>query len=150
MIVKCALQFYLVPVFVGVVGVYGAIPQSTLDEGEDLLKHLLYTSPDLVDLKRISENAQKQYVRSRNQPAPESIKRAKQLPVPLPLHPLFSGTEVLQQHQLLDTLRHYKPTQVYPSHHSGVSFIPLRCVVTQVCRSHTSSQVCYLVFPDNF
>ncbi len=43
-----------------------------------------------VSLKQVAVNGMKQYVRSRNQPAPESVKRAKQLPYPLPTHPLFS------------------------------------------------------------
>ncbi len=100
-------------------GTLGAIPQSILDDGEDVVSHALTTSPDLADLKRVSENAQKQYVRSRNQPAPESIKRAKQLPVPLPLHPMFtsdSHSTVVHQHQVMDSLRHYKPTQVRTGH----------------------------------
>ena len=42
-----------------------------------------------VDLKKVSENAQKQYVKSRPQPSPESVKRSKELPFPLPSHPLF-------------------------------------------------------------
>ena len=37
----------------------------------------------------VSENAQKQYVKSRSQPAPESVKRAKELPAVIPLHPIF-------------------------------------------------------------
>ena len=34
----------------------------------------------------------KQYLKSRNPPAPESVKRAKGLPTLLPSHPIF-GTE---------------------------------------------------------
>lgn len=34
----------------------------------------------------------KQYLKSRNPPAPESVKRAKELPTLLPPHPIF-GTE---------------------------------------------------------
>ena len=96
-------------------GVYGSIPQGILDDGNDFIKRLLSSNQEVAAMKRVSENAQKQYVRSRNQPAPESVKRAKQLPEPLPLHPLFlssSCSEAVQQHQVLDSLRHYKPSQV--------------------------------------
>ena len=63
----------------------------------------------------MAENAQKQYVRSRGQPSPESVKRAKQLPQNIPMHPIFqrlcSEVELKTTH-MLDGLKSYKPTQV--------------------------------------
>ena len=99
------------------VGVYGTIPQSLLDQEDDLIRKLYQTSPDLHDLKRVSENSQKQYVRSRSQAAPESVKRAKKLLSPLPLHPMFEelcSTGEKEQCQLLNSLKCYKPSQVLP------------------------------------
>lgn len=96
-------------------GVYGSVPQHLLDQEDGLIKQLHFRCPDLDDLKGVSENAQKQYVRSRSQPAPESIKRAKKMPACIPLHPLLeslcSSTEVAQC-QLLSHLKQYKPSQV--------------------------------------
>ena len=94
---------------------YGSIPQHLLDQEDDHVRQLHSLHPDLVELKRVSENAQKQYVRSRGQPAPESVKRAKSLPDCNPVHPMFeelcSAREVAQC-QLLDCLKQYKPSQV--------------------------------------
>ena len=99
-----------------VAGVYGSFPQHLLDQGDELIQRLHASSPDLSDLKKVSENAQKQYVRSRGQPAPESVKRAKRLPECIPLHPMFEGlcsSGEVAQCQLLSTIRQYKPSQVH-------------------------------------
>lgn len=99
----------------GIVGVYGRIPQHLLDLEDECIKQLHLSCSDLGDLKRVSENAQKQYVRSRTQPAPESIKRAKKLPESIPLHPMFEtlcSLGEVAQCQLLSNLKHYKPSQV--------------------------------------
>ncbi len=94
---------------------YGLFPQHLLDLGDELIQRLHASSPDLSDLKKVSENAHKQYVRSRGQPAPESVKRAKKLPESVPLHPMFeslcSSGEVAQC-QLLSSIKQYKPSQV--------------------------------------
>ncbi|CAM9204923.1 unnamed protein product [Lampetra planeri] len=58
-------------------GVFGRVPQSILDdEGANLLS-AHDNSLDLQNLHRISENAYKQYLKSRPNPSPESIKRVK-------------------------------------------------------------------------
>ena len=96
-------------------GVYGSIPQSLLDEEDERIKQLHSVCVDLRELKKVSDNAQKQYVRSRGPPAPESIKRAKSLPAPLSMHPMFEhlcSSEAVAQCTLLDSLKQYKPSQV--------------------------------------
>lgn len=67
------------------------MPQSLVDDEECLLLTDQQGSLELRSLRRVADNAQKQYLRSRPSPAPESIKRAKDLDVSqLGIHPLFS------------------------------------------------------------
>lgn len=76
---------------VSVDGVLGRVPQSVVDDEEGGLQSTLVASLELRGLGRVADNAQRQYVRSRPAPSPESIKRAKELDLAgLGLHPLFS------------------------------------------------------------
>uniref|UniRef100_A0A8C0HPE3 RNA helicase n=1 Tax=Buteo japonicus TaxID=224669 RepID=A0A8C0HPE3_9AVES len=66
----------------------------------------------LRSLRRVADNAHKQYLRSRPGPSPESIKRAKDLDVSqLGIHPLFSAhfedTE-LERLKFVDSIKTYK------------------------------------------
>ncbi|KAK2523027.1 Ddx54 [Columba guinea] len=60
-------------------GVLGRVPQSLVDDEECLLLTDQEGSLELRSLRRVAENAHKQYLRSRPGPSPESIKRAKEL-----------------------------------------------------------------------
>ena len=97
-------------------GVYGSVPQVIVDQVDDVIRKLHGQSSELDSLKQVADNAQKQYVRSRGQPSPESIKRAKHLPQNVSMHPIFqrlcSEVELKATH-VLDSLKSYKPTQVY-------------------------------------
>ncbi|NXD29038.1 DDX54 helicase, partial [Spelaeornis formosus] len=93
-------------------GVLGRVPQSLVDDEECLLLTDHEGSLELCSLRRVADNAQKQYLRSRPGPSPESIKRAKDLDVSqLGLHPLFRArfedTE-LQRLKLVDSIKTYK------------------------------------------
>ncbi|NXW95611.1 DDX54 helicase, partial [Alopecoenas beccarii] len=93
-------------------GVLGRVPQSLVDDEECLLLTDQEGSLELRSLRRVSENAHKQYLRSRPGPSPESIKRAKELDVSqLGMHPLFSArfedTE-LERLKLVDSIKTYK------------------------------------------
>ncbi|PKK22740.1 DEAD (Asp-Glu-Ala-Asp) box polypeptide 54 [Columba livia] len=93
-------------------GVLGRVPQSLVDDEECLLLTDQEGSLELRSLRRIAENAHKQYLRSRPGPSPESIKRAKELDVSqLGMHPLFSArfedTE-LERLKLVDSIKTYK------------------------------------------
>lgn len=69
----------------------GRVPQSLVDDEECLLLTDHEGSLELRSLRRVADNAHKQYLRSRPGPSPESIKRAKDLDVSqLGIHPLFS------------------------------------------------------------
>lgn len=62
-----------------------------MDDEECLLLTDHEGSLELRSLRRVADNAQEQYLRSRPGPSPESIKRAKDLDVSqLGIHPLFS------------------------------------------------------------
>ncbi|NWX34796.1 DDX54 helicase, partial [Notiomystis cincta] len=93
-------------------GVLGRVPQSLVDDEECLLLTDQEGSLELCSLRRVADNAQKQYLRSRPGPSPESIKRAKDLDVSqLGMHPLFStrfeDTE-LQRLKFVDSIKTYK------------------------------------------
>uniref|UniRef100_A0A6Q2ZA50 ATP-dependent RNA helicase DDX54 n=1 Tax=Esox lucius TaxID=8010 RepID=A0A6Q2ZA50_ESOLU len=70
-------------------GVFGRVPQSILDDEESQLITAHETSDDLQNLRRIADNAYKQYIKSRPMPSPESIKRVKNTELPgMAVHPL--------------------------------------------------------------
>lgn len=114
-------------------GVYGSVPQVIIDEQDDIIQKFHDRLSELDSLQQVAVNAQKQYVRSRGQPSPESIKRAKQLPQNVPMHPLFRSLcsqRELETTQLLDSLKSYKPAQVHA----------FRCV--HVCIHHPLCMFC--------
>ncbi|CAB1318548.1 unnamed protein product [Coregonus sp. 'balchen'] len=60
-------------------GVFGRVPQSILDDEESQLITAHENSHDLQNLRRIADNAYKQYIKSRPMPSPESFKRKMEL-----------------------------------------------------------------------
>ncbi|NXU52380.1 DDX54 helicase, partial [Turnix velox] len=96
--------------------VLGRVPQSLVDDEECLLLTDHQGSLELRNLRRVADNAHKQYLRSRPGPSPESIKRAKDLDMSqLGIHPLFSArfedTE-LERLKLVDSIKTYKSKAV--------------------------------------
>lgn len=93
-------------------GVFGRVPQSVLDDEESRLLTAHENSLDLQNLRRISENAYKQYLKSRPNPSSESIKRAKNTELSsMAVHPLLgSGLEPMELDRLLmvDSIKGYK------------------------------------------
>ncbi|NWH77969.1 DDX54 helicase, partial [Piaya cayana] len=93
-------------------GVLGRVPQSLVDDEECLLLTDHEGSLELRSLRRVADNAHKQYLRSRPGPSAESIKRAKDLDMSqLGIHPLFSArfedTE-LERLKFVDSIKTYK------------------------------------------
>ncbi|XP_062487146.1 ATP-dependent RNA helicase DDX54 isoform X2 [Pezoporus occidentalis] len=93
-------------------GVLGRVPQSLVDDEECLLLTDHEGSLELRSLRRVADNAHKQYLRSRPGPSPESIKRTKDMDVSqLGIHPLFSArfedTE-LERLKFVDSIKTYK------------------------------------------
>lgn len=93
-------------------GVFGRVPQSILDDEESQLQTAHENSLDLQNLRRISENAYKQYLKSRPSPSPESVKRVKTADLSsMAVHPLLgSGLERMELDRLLmvDCIKGYK------------------------------------------
>ncbi|NXA95019.1 DDX54 helicase, partial [Melanocharis versteri] len=100
-------------------GVLGRVPQSLVDDEECLLLTDHEGSLELRSLRRVADNAHKQYLRSRPGPSPESIKRAKDLDVSqLGLHPLFRARfedSELQRLKFVDSIKTYKSKAVIGS-----------------------------------
>lgn len=68
----------------------GRVPQSILDDEDAHLLTAHENCLDLQNLKRVSENAYKQYLKSRPNPSPESIKRVKNSDLSsIAVHPLL-------------------------------------------------------------
>ncbi|CAM4657464.1 unnamed protein product [Lepidochelys olivacea] len=93
-------------------GVFGRVPQSVIDDEECLLFTDHESSLDLQSLRRVSENAHKQYLKSRPGPSPESVKRVKELDFSLlGIHPLFSscfGEDELERLKFVDNIKTYR------------------------------------------
>lgn len=68
----------------------GRVPQSILDDEDAHVITAHENCLDLQNLKRVSENAYKQYLKSRPNPSPESIKRVKNSDLSsIAVHPLL-------------------------------------------------------------
>ncbi|XP_074916161.1 ATP-dependent RNA helicase DDX54 isoform X2 [Chelonoidis abingdonii] len=93
-------------------GVFGRVPQSVIDDEECLLLTDHEGSLDLQSLRKVSENAHKQYLKSRPGPSPESVKRVKELDFSLlGIHPLFSscfGEDELERLKFVDNIKTYR------------------------------------------
>ncbi|XP_028829383.1 ATP-dependent RNA helicase DDX54 [Denticeps clupeoides] len=93
-------------------GIFGRVPQTILDDEDSLLFAAHERSLDLQNLKRVSENAYKQYLKSRPNPSPESIKRVKSTDLSsMAVHPILrSGLEKkeLERLQMVDSIKGYK------------------------------------------
>lgn len=71
-------------------GVFGRVPQSILDDESSNLVTSHENSLDLQNMHRISENAYKQYLKSRPNPSPESVRRVKNTDLSImAVHPLL-------------------------------------------------------------
>lgn len=93
-------------------GVLGRVPQSLIDDEDALLITDHERSLELQNLHHTSENAYKQYSKSRPAPAPESVKRVKEANYnQLGVHPLFwsrLGAEEIQRLKFVDSIKSYK------------------------------------------
>ncbi|XP_030075539.1 ATP-dependent RNA helicase DDX54 isoform X2 [Microcaecilia unicolor] len=93
-------------------GVFGRVPQNVIDDEESLLIMDHQNSLDLENLRKVSENAYKQYIKSRPSPSPESIKRVKEMDFNLlGIHFLFSGClkgVELERLKFVDSIKNYR------------------------------------------
>ncbi|KAK1884282.1 ATP-dependent RNA helicase DDX54 [Dissostichus eleginoides] len=93
-------------------GVFGRVPQSLLDDESSHLVTAHENSLDLQNMLHVSENAYKQYLKSRPSPSPESFRRVKNTDLSsMAVHPLLgSGLEKmeLERLQIVDAIKGYK------------------------------------------
>uniref|UniRef100_A0A3P9CSZ5 ATP-dependent RNA helicase DDX54 n=1 Tax=Maylandia zebra TaxID=106582 RepID=A0A3P9CSZ5_9CICH len=93
-------------------GVFGRVPQRILDDESAHLITSHENSLDLQNLLRVSENAYKQYLKSRPNPSPESIRRVKNTDVSsIGVHPVLGcGLEKMELEclQIVDAIKSYK------------------------------------------
>ncbi|KAF7217132.1 ATP-dependent RNA helicase DDX54 [Nothobranchius furzeri] len=93
-------------------GVFGRVPQSILDDESSHLIVAHEKSLELQNLHHVSENAYKQYLKSRPNPSTESIRRVKNTDVStMMVHPLLgSGLEKmeLERLQIVDAIKGYR------------------------------------------
>uniref|UniRef100_A0A8C7WM96 RNA helicase n=1 Tax=Oryzias sinensis TaxID=183150 RepID=A0A8C7WM96_9TELE len=93
-------------------GVLGRVPQNILDDEGSNLITAHENSLDLQNLHRVSENAYKQYLKSRPNPSAESIRRVKNLDLScMAVHPFLGcGLEKmeLERLQIVDAIKVYK------------------------------------------
>ncbi|TNN81186.1 ATP-dependent RNA helicase DDX54 [Liparis tanakae] len=93
-------------------GVFGRVPQSILDDESSHLFTAHENSQDLHSLHHVSENAYKQYLKSRPSPSPESFRRVKNTDLStMAVHPLLgSGLETMELERLhiVDAIKGYK------------------------------------------
>ncbi|KAM3826190.1 ATP-dependent RNA helicase DDX54 [Vipera latastei] len=93
-------------------GVFGRVPQAIMDDEESLLQTDHERCLDLQNLRRVSDNALKQYQKSRPSPSPESIKRVKEMEFSLiGIHPFFSlrfEEEEMAWLKFVDSIKTYR------------------------------------------
>ncbi|KAL6096870.1 ddx54 [Pungitius sinensis] len=93
-------------------GVFGRVPQGILDDESSHLTTAHENSLDLQNMLHVSENAYKQYLKSRPDPSPESFRRVKNTDLSsMAVHPLLgSGLEKMELERLhiVDAIKGYK------------------------------------------
>ncbi|XP_072309182.1 ATP-dependent RNA helicase DDX54 [Eucyclogobius newberryi] len=93
-------------------GLFGRVPQTILDDESAHLITSHENSLDLQNLHRVSDNAYKQYLKSRPNPSPESVRRVKGLNLScMAVHPLLGSSlekMELDRLQIVDSIKGYK------------------------------------------
>ncbi|XP_002739459.1 ATP-dependent RNA helicase DDX54-like [Saccoglossus kowalevskii] len=92
---------------------FGRVPQRVVDDEEATVLTLHEQSLDIDTMKHVCNNAYKQYVKSRPAPAPESVKRMKEIDVSrIAIHPIFGeyiDKDENNRVQMVDEIKKYKP-----------------------------------------
>ena len=74
-------------------GVYGLVPQSVIDEENERIQKLHEQVSELEDMRRVCNSAYKQYLKTREVPDGESVKKVKKmLTTKVGYHPVFVST----------------------------------------------------------
>lgn len=94
-------------------GLYGLTPQQLLDEENETIKKHLETKKDLRDQLKVCENAYKHYLKTREKPSGEAVRKMKQYAgESIAVHPIFSQADGDEEERkkscLLDSIRNFK------------------------------------------
>ena len=93
---------------------YGRIPQQILDHQSDNAASIIEASVDLTAMKKVVNNAYKLYFRTRANPSPESVQRAKDIIPPIPIHPIFASQmseQETERFNMVESLKQFRPQQ---------------------------------------
>jgi len=93
---------------------YGRMPQQILDYQSDNVARIIQESVDLTAMKRVVNNAYKLYFRTRANPSPESVQRAKEIEQPIPIHPILEdsmSTQDTERFNMVESLKQFRPAQ---------------------------------------
>jgi len=93
---------------------YGRIPQHILDYQSDNVAGIIDASVDLTAMKRVVNNAYKLYFRTRPNPSPESVQRAKEIMQPVPIHRVFENLideQAEERFDMVESLKQFRPQQ---------------------------------------
>lgn len=94
-------------------GIFGCVPQTFIDEEAESLNQWHFSNVDLQNMKKVCKNAYKQYIKSREAPASESVKKMKELlQNKLDVHPIFNSSsltnDIEKRNDLLNSIKNYK------------------------------------------
>ena len=95
-------------------GLIGSIPQHIVDEETELLERMHSLYSDLIPMKKVCDNAYKQYIKSRATPDSESLRNVRNIITKnIEIHPIFKGkvqseTETVRI-DILSSIRSYRP-----------------------------------------
>ena len=97
-------------------GLYGLMPQHLLDEENETIRKHIETKKDLRDMLKVCENAYKHYLKTREKPSGESVRKMKQYNgESIAVHPIFrqsagvdADAEERKKSSLLESIRNFK------------------------------------------
>lgn len=98
-------------------GSVGRMPQSLIEEQHSALLTLHETRMDIASMKKVTENAYQQYLRSRPAASSDSNKRIKELPLnSVGVHSIFrqsdGNDEENDRENIIDRMKVYRPQGV--------------------------------------
>ncbi|EKX32169.1 hypothetical protein GUITHDRAFT_121663 [Guillardia theta CCMP2712] len=122
---------------------YGRMPQSLLDESQEIVQRLLHDNSDLAAALAVAQRALGLYKKTMEKPSSQSIRRAKEMDEDA-IHPWFlsdvDACEVAGQgRQFLKALQHFRPQQSVLEVHDGTKKVAAS--VSQQMRAQFSSAV---------
>lgn len=97
--------------------VLGSVPQSVCDNENEIIKLWHQHNDELNSMQKVCDNAMKPFLKTREPPAPTSVKASKDLHKKvIGIHPLFKiymapsdENRVEQEHNMLERIKSYKP-----------------------------------------